>query len=65
VILLDPVLAREILHEALSRNALYEAVLRQEKALLRAAFSAAASSEEPKHASRPEGRPGRASGEVA
>ena len=64
-ILLDPVLVREIVEEALSRNALYEAILRQEKAMLRAAHQAAASMEEGKHAPRREDPPAKASGEAA
>jgi len=65
VILLEPVLVREIVEEALSRNALYEAVLRQEKAMLRAASVAATSIEEGKHAAGLEDRPATASGEAA
>jgi len=65
VILLEPVLVQEIVEEALSRNALYEAVLRQEKAMLRATSVAAASLEEGKHAPGQEDEPAKASGEAA
>lgn len=61
VILLDADLVKTIVEEALSRNALYEAVLRQERSQLQSAHQAAVSRGETERAPRPEDPPAEAS----